>query len=68
MKTTKTIEYPIKEMVSFEDKGDGSWRLYCELEPSHREYLYPDNLMKLSGRNMKKRLWGIFLSARNIFV
>ena len=33
MKTTKTIEYPIKDMVSFEDRGDGTWRLLCELEP-----------------------------------
>ena len=58
MKTTKTIEYPIKDMVSFEDRGDGTWRLHCPItKPSHREYLYPDNLMELSDRNMKKR-WG----------
>ena len=25
------IEYPIKEMVSFEDMGDGRWRMYCDL-------------------------------------
>ena len=30
----KIEEYPIKEMVSFSDMGDGRWRLHCELEPS----------------------------------
>ena len=30
----KTKEYPIKEIVSFSDLGDGRWRLHCELEPS----------------------------------
>ena len=27
----KTKEYPIKEMVSFRDMGDGRWRMYCDL-------------------------------------
>ncbi len=30
------IEYPIKEMISFDEMGDGRWRLHCELEPSLR--------------------------------
>jgi len=51
----KTKEYPIKEMVSFSDMGDGRWRLHCELELSHLEYLYPENIMEISNRNMKKR-------------
>ena len=25
------IDYPIKEMISFEDMGDGRWRMYCDL-------------------------------------
>ena len=47
------IEYPLKEWVSFSDMGDGRCRLHCELEPSHREYLYPDKITT----NTKKR-WG----------
>ena len=31
----KTIEYPIKEMVSFEMDKKGRWWLKCKLEHSH---------------------------------
>ena len=49
----KTIEYPIKDMVSFRYMGKGKWRLNCHLYQSQREYLYED----ISTRKLKKR-WG----------
>ena len=41
----KTIEYPIKEMVSFEKDGKGRWWLKCKIEPSLR-------------KKMTKKMWG----------